>query len=82
MLKSGVPLTMSVALVVFVTVPLIPVIVTGYVPGAVVELVVTENVDEDVAGLGAKLPTAPLGNPLALKVTWPVKPPLGVIVMP
>ena len=43
-------------------------------------LVVTESVDEVVAGLGAKLPLAPAGNPLTVNVTWPVNPLIGAIV--
>ena len=43
-------------------------------------LVVTENVDEVVAGFGVKLLVAPAGNPLTVNVTWPVNPLIGVIV--
>ena len=43
-------------------------------------LVVTERLDEPVAGFGLKLPLAPLGSPLTLKVTWPLKPPVGLTV--
>ena len=45
-------------------------------------VVVTVSVEEAVAGFGAKLPVAPVGKPLTLSVTGPVKPPLGVIVTP
>jgi hypothetical protein len=47
----------------------------------VLALVVTERVDDAVAGFGVKLPLAPLGNPVTLRVTWPVKPPVGLIVV-
>lgn len=80
--KSGVPLTTSVAVAVCVRLPLIPVMVRVYVPGGVLVPVVTERVDVEAAGLGAKLPPAPVGNPVTLSVTWPVKPLLGVMVTP
>ena len=47
-------------------------------PAGVVALVVTDRVEAEVAGLGLKLPLAPLGNPLTLSVTWPLKPLVGV----
>ena len=43
-------------------------------------LVVTESVDDALAGFGAKLPLLPLGSPLTLSVTWPLMPPVGLIV--
>ena len=63
-------------------VPPAPVIVNGYVPVGVVALVVTVMVDEPevVTDAGLKVVLAPDGNPLALKVTDPVKPPDGVTV--
>ena len=42
--------------------------------------VVTERVDVEVAGLGLKVPLAPVGSPLTLNVTWPVKPFIGLTV--
>lgn len=81
-MKSGDALTTRVTVAVCVRVPLTPVIVTVYVPGGVFEPVVTEKVEEELAGLGEKLPLAPAGNPVAPKVTCPVKPLLGVIVSP
>ena len=39
------------------------------------------NVEDAVAGFGLKLPVAPAGSPLMLKLTWPVKPPIGLIVV-
>lgn len=50
-------------------------------PTGVVALVVTEKVDVEVAGLGLKVPVAPVGNPFALRVTWPLKPLEGVTVV-
>ena len=44
-------------------------------------LVVTESVEDAVAGFGVKVPLAPIGSPLTLSVTWPVKPLTGLIVM-
>jgi hypothetical protein len=52
------------------------------VPVGVVATVVTERVDDAVAGFGLKLPLAPLGSPLTLKLTWPLKPFVGAIVTP
>jgi len=43
-------------------------------PVGVLVLVVTDRLDD------AKLPLEPLGNPLTLRVTWPLKPPVGLIV--
>ena len=57
--------------------PLVPVMVPEKLPVAVVAVVLTVMVAEPVAGLGLKLALAPVGNPLALKVTSPVKPPEG-----
>ena len=71
---------MSATVVVRVSVPLTPVMVSVYVPGGVVVLVVTERVEDAVAGVGAKLPPASLGRPLTLRLTWPAKPLVGLIV--
>jgi hypothetical protein len=51
----------------------------------VLVLVVTDIVDDPeppVTGFGLKLALAPEGNPLALKVTFPVNPPDPVTVTP
>jgi len=50
------------------------------VPAGVLAPVVTESVDDPVAGLGVKLPLAPVGSPLTLRLTWPANPPVGLIV--
>ncbi len=56
--------------------PLAPVMVSKELPVGVVAAVVTVNVEEfAAAGLGLKVPVAPAGNPLTLKVTLPVNPP-------
>jgi hypothetical protein len=63
-------------------VPLVPVIVIENVPVGVVLLVVTVIVEEPdvVTDVGLKPALAPAGNPLALRLTVPVKPPDGVTV--
>jgi hypothetical protein len=67
---------------VWVSVPLVAVTASGYVPVAVVAVAVTVNVEEPepVTDVGAKDPLAPVGNPLTLNDTLPLKPLLGVIV--
>jgi len=73
--------TTRVAGVVLVRLPLTPLIVSPKVPAGVLVLVVTVSVDEvPDAGLGEKLPAAPAGRPVRLRVTAPAKPPVGVIV--
>ena len=59
--------------------PLTPLMVSVYVPAGVLVLVVTESVVELLAGFGLKLPLAPLGSPLTLRVTWPLNPPVGLM---
>jgi len=66
--------------VVWVSVPLTPLMVSVELPVGVLVLVVTERVDDAVAGFGVKLPVAPLGSPLTLRLTWPLKPLVGLIV--
>ncbi len=79
-MKSGAELATSITVVVCVRLPLTPVIVIVEVASGALGLGVTERVDDPVAGFGVKLPVAPLGSPLTLSVTWPVKPPVGLIV--
>src|SRR6516225_7989607 len=78
MLKSGVgtAFTTSVTVVECVRLPLVPVMVIVYVPVGVVELVATERVElpEPATEVGLKLAVVPLGSPLTLKFTVPVKP--------
>jgi hypothetical protein len=68
--------TLRVTLAVWVKLPLVPVMVSGYVPSGVVELVVTVSVEvpDPVTVAGEKLAVAPAGSPLALSVTTPLNP--------
>jgi hypothetical protein len=70
--KSGM-VTLSPTDVVWVREPLTPVMMGVELPTGVLVLVVTVNVDDPVAGFGVKVPVAPVGNPLTLNVTAPVK---------
>jgi hypothetical protein len=76
------PVTVRVTVVLCVRLPLTPVRVRVYAPAGVEVEVVTVSVDEPppviVVGLNAAV--APVGNPLALKVTTPVKPLTAVVV--
>src|SRR5207245_4411326 len=67
--------TTSVTVVVCVRLPLTPVTVSVEVPSGVLGPVVTESVEDPVAGFGVKLPLAPLGRPLTLSVSWQGQPP-------
>ena len=82
--KSGVPpLTIKVTVVVWVSEPLVPVMVSVYVPVGVVELVVTLMVllpEPPVMGFGLNEALAPEGSPPTLRLTLPVKPPVGLTV--
>src|SRR5207253_814202 len=54
--------------------PLVPVIVTGKVPTWVLVVVVTVSFDVvAVAGFGLNVAVAPVGRPLALRLTGPAK---------
>ena len=66
----------SVTAVLFIIVPLVPVTVTMNDPVGVVLRVVTVIVvePEPVTEVGLKVAVAPVGNPLAPKVTAPLKP--------
>jgi hypothetical protein len=57
-------------------------IVSGNVPVVTVAVVVTVSVEvpEVVTEVGLKVPVAPVGNPVTLIATAPVKPPEGVTV--
>jgi len=77
-LGAGAALTTRVTEVVCARVPLTLVIVTAKLPtGVVAASVLTVMVEELLAGFGLKLAVAAVDNPLALKVTSPVKPPDG-----
>ena len=74
--------TVSVTLVVRVVVPEVPVIVTVAVPVAAVLDAANVSVElAPVADAGLKLAVTPLGNPLAVKATAPVKPPERVMAI-
>ena len=76
-------LTTRVTVVVLIAWPLLPVIVSGYVPTGVEVLVGTLSVvDPEVVRLeGLNDAVAPVGSPLTLKLTVPVNPFSGVSVM-
>ncbi len=63
--------------------PLVPVMVSVDEPSGVVLAVVTVSVEvpDPVTVAGEKLAVAPLGNPLALSVTTPAKPPTTATVV-
>jgi hypothetical protein len=71
-------LTAKVTVVVWVRLPLVPVIVSVEVAVGVLAAVLTFNVEELPVGLGLKLAVAPVGRPLTLNVTWPPNPFEGV----
>lgn len=67
--------TVSVTVVVWMRLPLVPVMVNRYVPSFVVDDVVIESLDEvPVAGLGLKVPETPEGWLETLKITGSVNP--------
>jgi hypothetical protein len=80
--KLAAAVTVNVTVVVWTKVPLVPVMVRVELPTGVLALVVTVIVDDPVpvTVVGLKVAVAPVGSPLALKVTIPLKPPEGVIV--
>jgi hypothetical protein len=71
-------LTVRLIVVVLVRLPLVPTMVTSTVP--VVAVLAAVNVtsveDDDVIGLNDAV--TPLGNPVAVNVTAPLKPPKGI----
>jgi hypothetical protein len=81
--KSGSgEVTNRVTVDVWVSDPLTPVIIRGKDPVGVVANVVTAKLEVPVAGSGVNVPVAPLGNPVALKLTVPPNPFIGKIVTP
>jgi hypothetical protein len=74
-------LTVSVTEVVWVSDPDVPVMVMVEVPVAAVELAVSVSTLLEVAGFVPNPAVTPAGRPEADKVTLPVNPPEGVIVM-
>lgn len=74
-------LTVSVMFVVCDKLPEVPVTVTVTVPVAAVLLAVKVTVLVLVAGFGLKAAVTPLGKPEADRLTLPLNPPDGVIVI-
>src|SRR5215475_5943680 len=73
--------TVRPTVVVRVRLPPVPVTVIVAAPSvAVLDADRVRTLLPAVAGFGLKLAVTPVGNPLALKVTPPVKPPVRVIV--
>lgn len=79
--KVGDALTVSAIVVVSVRLPDVPVTVTVADPVFAVALAVKVNTLVDDVGFGLNAAVTPLGNPEAEKVTLPVKPFAGVIVI-
>jgi hypothetical protein len=79
---GGGAFTTKLTVVVCVTLPLIPVIVSVDVPTGVLPVVVTVNVElpVPVTVAGEKLAVAPAGNPLALSAMDPEKPENAVVL--
>ncbi len=73
--------SVSVTVVEWLNPPLVPVMVNVVPPFGLCVLVDTVNVDVPVAGLGLKVPVAPLGNPEMVSATLPVNPFFAAIVM-
>ena len=73
--------TVRLSVVVCVMVPDTPLMVTVDVPVAAVALAVRVNVLVVLVGFGENPAVTPFGNPEALKVTLPEKPPDGTTVM-
>ena len=73
--------TVNDTVVVFARIPDVPVTVTGKVPVAAPEDVVSVNRVAAVAGFGLNEAATPLGKPDAVNVTLPLKPFCGVTVM-
>ena len=73
--KSGGPCTTKVTVVECDRLPLVPVIARVYVLVGVVDAVETVSVEfpESATDAGLKLAVAPVGNPLTLRFTVPVK---------
>jgi hypothetical protein len=74
-------LTVNASDVVSVKLPDTPLIVTVDVPVVAVALAVSVSVLVVVVGFGLNAAVTPFGSPEALKVTLPLKPPVGVTVI-
>lgn len=75
------PVTVRPIVVVSVVLPDVPVIVTVTAPVVAVGLTVNVNVLVVVELLGANDATTPVGKPVAVKLTLPLKPPVGTTVI-
>jgi len=73
--------TVRLSVVVFVNVPDVPVTVTVTVPVAAVALAVSVSVLVEVVGFGLNAAVTPLGKPDAERVTLPLKPFTGAMVI-
>ena len=72
--------TVRLRVVLFVSAPDVPVIVTVTVPVTAVALAVKVSVLVEVAGFGLKAAVTPFGSPEAASVTSPENPLTGVMV--
>lgn len=75
-MKSGPEVTTSVAVALCTKLPLVPVIAIVYEPAGVLVAVVTLNVEapDPLTEAGLNVPVAPVGSPLTLSATAPLKP--------
>ena len=78
--KSTAALTTRLTDAVCTRFPLDAVMVSGYVPNGVAEVVFTDSVEdpEPVTELGLKLAVAPEGSPLIVKLTAPLNPAVDI----
>jgi hypothetical protein len=79
--KLGAGVTVREMVVVAVSAPDVPVIVTGYVPWVTPAAAVSVRVLVPAVGFGLKVAVTPVGCPVAARVTLPVNPPASVTVM-
>lgn len=80
--KAGFPtVTVRLSVVVFVNAPDVPVIVKVAAAGAAVALTVKVSVLLVVAGFGLNAAATPFGSPDTVRVTFPLKPPWGMMAI-
>jgi hypothetical protein len=80
-LKLGAVFTVRLSVVIAVRPPDAPLIVTTKVPNDAVGLAVSVSVLVEVVGFGLNEAVTPLGKPVAVNVTLPLKPFAGVMAM-